>query len=204
MAVEAGRKCTAIRRVLVPREHESAALDAIASRLAGVTIGNPAAEGVRMGAVAGLALREDVRRAVRAITASGRFVHGDPAKVRVVDAAPERGAFLDTLLICADPNAAAPHEVEPFGPAAGVSGSWHKRSIRESRWTYGFQTEASAGSVRGGLGRTGPVVARLQGELTVGTAGRQQIVCADRVGADSRSLQPQGGQQPEGGCRDGG
>ncbi|MFF7643477.1 phenylacetic acid degradation bifunctional protein PaaZ [Streptomyces canus] len=120
MTVKAGQKCTAIRRVLVPHEQESAALDAIASELAGVTIGNPLAEGVRMGAVVSLAQREDVRRAVRAIATSGRFVYGDPEKVRVVDADPERGAFLDTLLVSADPDAAAPHEVEPFGPSATV------------------------------------------------------------------------------------
>jgi oxepin-CoA hydrolase/3-oxo-5,6-dehydrosuberyl-CoA semialdehyde dehydrogenase len=95
-------------------------LDAISSELTGVTIGNPAAEGVRMGAVVSLAQREDVRRSVRRIAESGRFVHGDPDKVRVVGADPERGAFLDTLLISADPEAAAPHEVEPFGPAATV------------------------------------------------------------------------------------
>ncbi|MDX3642854.1 phenylacetic acid degradation bifunctional protein PaaZ [Streptomyces sp. MB09-02B] len=120
MTVKAGQKCTAIRRVIVPREHEAAALDAIASELAGVSIGNPAAEGVRMGAVVSLAQRDDVRRAVRRIAQSGRFVHGDPDKVRVVDADPRRGAFLDTLLVSADPEAAAPHEVEPFGPAATV------------------------------------------------------------------------------------
>ncbi|WP_149823136.1 phenylacetic acid degradation bifunctional protein PaaZ [Streptomyces tailanensis] len=120
MTVKAGQKCTAIRRVLVPREHEAAALDAIASELAGVTIGNPAAEGVRMGAVVSLAQRDDVRQAARQIAKSGRFVHGDPEQVRVVDADPERGAFLDTLLISADPDASAPHAVEPFGPAATV------------------------------------------------------------------------------------
>ncbi|MDX3130084.1 phenylacetic acid degradation bifunctional protein PaaZ [Streptomyces europaeiscabiei] len=120
MTVKAGQKCTAIRRVLVPHTHEAAALDAIAAELAGVTIGNPVAEGVRMGAVVSLAQRDDVRRAVRKIAESGRFVHGDPDKVRVVDADPDRGAFLDTLLISADPDAPAPHEVEPFGPAATV------------------------------------------------------------------------------------
>ncbi|WP_405875444.1 MULTISPECIES: phenylacetic acid degradation bifunctional protein PaaZ [unclassified Streptomyces] len=120
MTVKAGQKCTAIRRVLVPREHEAAALDAVASELAGVTIGNPAAEGVRMGPVVSLAQRDDVRRAARKIAESGRFVHGDPEKVRVIDADPERGAFLDTLLISADPDASAPHEVEPFGPAVSV------------------------------------------------------------------------------------
>ncbi|MEV1069282.1 phenylacetic acid degradation bifunctional protein PaaZ [Streptomyces sp. NPDC050263] len=120
MTVKAGQKCTAIRRVLVPGAQESAALDAISAALAGVTVGNPAAEGVTMGAVVSLEQREDVRRAVRRIAESGRFVHGDPEKVRVVDADPGRGAFLDTLLLSADPDAAAPHEVEPFGPAATV------------------------------------------------------------------------------------
>ncbi|MGW0947624.1 phenylacetic acid degradation bifunctional protein PaaZ [Streptomyces sp. NPDC002623] len=120
MTVKAGQKCTAIRRVLVPGARESAALDAISAALAGVTVGNPAAAGVTMGAVVSLAQRDDVRRAVRRIAESGRFVHGDPEKVRVVDADPERGAFLDTLLLSADPDAAAPHEVEPFGPAATV------------------------------------------------------------------------------------
>ncbi|MEH0551076.1 phenylacetic acid degradation bifunctional protein PaaZ [Streptomyces sp. B21-101] len=120
MTVKAGQKCTAIRRALVPREHELAALDAISAELAGVTIGNPGAEGVRMGPVVSLEQRDDVRRAARAIVESGRFVYGDPGKVRVVDADPERGAFLDTLLISADPDASAPHEVEPFGPAATV------------------------------------------------------------------------------------
>ncbi|MDQ0933260.1 aldehyde dehydrogenase family protein [Streptomyces turgidiscabies] len=120
MTVKAGQKCTAIRRGLVPREHEAAALDAIASELAGVTIGNPAAEGVRMGPVVSLAQRDDVRQAARKIAQSGRFVHGDPEKVRLIDADPERRAFLDTLLVSADPDAAAPHEVEPFGPAATV------------------------------------------------------------------------------------
>ncbi|MBD9725385.1 phenylacetic acid degradation bifunctional protein PaaZ [Streptomyces caniscabiei] len=120
MTVKAGQKCTAVRRVLVPREHEAAALDAIAGELAGVTIGDPTADGVRMGALVSLDQREDVRRAVRTIARSGRLVHGDPDKVRVVDADPERGAFLDTLLVSADPDAAAPHEVEPFGPAATV------------------------------------------------------------------------------------
>ncbi|MEW2398276.1 phenylacetic acid degradation bifunctional protein PaaZ [Streptomyces sp. NPDC046862] len=120
MTVKAGQKCTAIRRVFVPRVQESAALDAIASELAGVTIGNPASRDVRMGPVVSLEQRHDVRRSVRAIAESGRLVHGDPDKVRVVDADPERGAFLDTLLVSADPDASAPHEVEPFGPVATV------------------------------------------------------------------------------------
>lgn len=122
MTVKAGQKCTAIRRVLVPRELGSAALDAISAELSQVTIGYPASQGVRMGPVVSLEQRDEVRRAARAIAESGRLVHGDPAKVQVIDADPQRGAFLDTILISADPEAQAPHEVEPFGPVASVLG----------------------------------------------------------------------------------
>jgi oxepin-CoA hydrolase/3-oxo-5,6-dehydrosuberyl-CoA semialdehyde dehydrogenase len=48
-------------------------------------------------------------------------VYGDPAKVEVVGADPERGAFLSPILLVADdPAAAAPHEVEAFGPVSTV------------------------------------------------------------------------------------
>jgi hypothetical protein len=87
-----------------------------------VTVGHPASRGVRMGPVVSLEQRDEVRRAARAIAESGRLVHGDPAKVQVIDADPQRGAFLDTILISADPEAQAPHEVEPFGPVASVLG----------------------------------------------------------------------------------
>ena len=120
MTVKAGQKCTAIRRILVPREVEPAALAAISAALSAVTIGNPASPEVRMGALVSLAQRDEVRRAARTIAAAGRFVHGDPGKVTLVDADAERGAFLDTILIAADPDAGAPHEVEPFGPVATV------------------------------------------------------------------------------------
>jgi oxepin-CoA hydrolase/3-oxo-5,6-dehydrosuberyl-CoA semialdehyde dehydrogenase len=122
MTIKAGQKCTAIRRILVPRAFEPAALDAISSALSEVSIGNPTSEGVRMGAVVSHDQRDDVRRAVHTIAESGRLVHGDPDKVDVVDADPQRGAFLDTILISADSDAHAPHEVEPFGPAATVLG----------------------------------------------------------------------------------
>ncbi|MGW0424973.1 aldehyde dehydrogenase family protein [Streptomyces sp. NPDC003015] len=89
MTVKAAQKCTAIRRVIVPREQESAALDAICAELAGATVGDLCAEAVRMGSVVSLAQRDDVRRAVRRIAESGRFVHGDPGKVRAADADPE-------------------------------------------------------------------------------------------------------------------
>jgi oxepin-CoA hydrolase/3-oxo-5,6-dehydrosuberyl-CoA semialdehyde dehydrogenase len=120
MTVKAGQKCTAIRRIVVPRTHEDAALEAIAAELSQVRIGNPASEGVRMGALVSVAHREDVRGAVHQIAVSGRLVHGDPEKVEVVEADPVRGAFLDTILLSVDGDAYGPHEIEPFGPVASV------------------------------------------------------------------------------------
>ena len=60
MTVKAGQKCTAIRRTIVPAGTEEAVIEAIAKRLAGVTIGDPAVEGVRMGPLASRAQVRDV------------------------------------------------------------------------------------------------------------------------------------------------
>ncbi|HVD29398.1 MAG TPA: phenylacetic acid degradation bifunctional protein PaaZ, partial [Mycobacteriales bacterium] len=120
MTVKAGQKCTAIRRAFVPAQHLDAVVEAASARLAKTTIGNPAAEGVRMGALAGLEQREEVRRGVKALADAGRIAFGDPEKVEVIDADAERGAFVSPILLVADPERAEPHEVEAFGPVATV------------------------------------------------------------------------------------
>jgi oxepin-CoA hydrolase / 3-oxo-5,6-dehydrosuberyl-CoA semialdehyde dehydrogenase len=120
MTVKAGQKCTAIRRAFVPERHVDAVVEAVSARLARTTIGNPAADGVRMGALASLEQREEVRRSVKALADAGRIVFGDPERVEVVDADAERGAFVSPILLVADPERAEPHEVEAFGPVATV------------------------------------------------------------------------------------
>ncbi|TQM02934.1 oxepin-CoA hydrolase/3-oxo-5,6-dehydrosuberyl-CoA semialdehyde dehydrogenase [Pseudonocardia kunmingensis] len=120
MTVKAGQKCTAIRRAFVPRAHVDAVVEAVSARLARTTVGNPAAEGVRMGALASLDQREEVRRSVKALADSGRIVFGDPERVEVVDADPDRGAFVSPILLVGDPERAEPHEVEAFGPVSTV------------------------------------------------------------------------------------
>src|SRR5690606_7742172 len=64
MTVKAGQKCTAIRRILVPRQHLDAFADRLIQRLEKVTMGDPDEEGVRMGALASLDQKEDVAAAV--------------------------------------------------------------------------------------------------------------------------------------------
>jgi oxepin-CoA hydrolase/3-oxo-5,6-dehydrosuberyl-CoA semialdehyde dehydrogenase len=119
MTVKAGQKCTAIRRAFVPAEQLDAVQEAVAARLAKVTVGNPANPDVRMGALASREQREEVRRSLKALAGVGEIVFGDPEHVDVVDADAERGAFLSPILVrCDDPDEAAPHEVEAFGPVS--------------------------------------------------------------------------------------
>ena len=120
MTVKAGQKCTAIRRVMVPEAMADTVVDALSARLARVTVGNPAHEDVRMGALASLGQREEVRKAIEALRSSADLVYGDPGRVDLVDADAERGAFLSPVLLRARPGALEPHDVEPFGPVSTV------------------------------------------------------------------------------------
>jgi oxepin-CoA hydrolase/3-oxo-5,6-dehydrosuberyl-CoA semialdehyde dehydrogenase len=120
MTVKAGQKCTAIRRAFVPEQHRDAVVEAVSAKLAGITVGAPGADGVRMGALASLEQREEVRRSVKALVDAGRIVFGDPEKVDVVGADAERGAFVSPILLVADAQRAEPHEVEAFGPVSTV------------------------------------------------------------------------------------
>ncbi|MEJ2871078.1 phenylacetic acid degradation bifunctional protein PaaZ [Actinomycetospora sp. OC33-EN08] len=120
MTVKAGQKCTAIRRAFVPAEHQDAVAEAVAERLRTVVVGNPANPDVRMGALAGLEQREEVRRSLKALLDGSRVLFGSPDQVDVVDADAERGAFLSPVLLAADPDSAAVHEVEAFGPVSSL------------------------------------------------------------------------------------
>ncbi|WP_275691297.1 phenylacetic acid degradation bifunctional protein PaaZ [Pseudonocardia broussonetiae] len=118
MTVKAGQKCTAIRRAFVPEEHVDAVVEAASARLAKVTVGNPAS--ARMGALASLEQREEVRRSVKALADAGRIVFGDPDRVDVEDGDADRGAFLSPILLVGDPERTEPHEVEAFGPVSTI------------------------------------------------------------------------------------
>jgi oxepin-CoA hydrolase/3-oxo-5,6-dehydrosuberyl-CoA semialdehyde dehydrogenase len=119
MTVKAGQKCTAIRRAFVPAELIDDVAEAARERLAKVTVGHPSAEGVRMGALASLEQREEVRRSLKALLAVATVIYGDPEHVDVVGADAERGAFVSPILLRADdPLRVEPHEVEAFGPVS--------------------------------------------------------------------------------------
>lgn len=120
MTVKAGQKCTAIRRVLVPRDRVDAVASALRERLAAVVVGDPSLEGVQMGALASLAQQRDVGAQLTRLAADCATVFGarDGFAPRAAD--PARGAFFaPTLLHCPRPHASvAVHDVEAFGPVS--------------------------------------------------------------------------------------
>ena len=120
MTAKAGQKCTAIRRVIVPAAVADEMTEAIAARLATITVGNPGDESVRMGPLASLGQREEVRKAVEALRSSADVVHGDPTSTSGFAGDAERGAFMAPVLLRARAGAVEPHDVEPFGPVSTV------------------------------------------------------------------------------------
>lgn len=122
MTVKAGQKCTAIRRAIVPNAVIDAVGEAAAARLAKVVVGDPRAENVRMGALAGLEQREEVRRSLKALLDATTVVFGDPERVEVVGADADAGAFMSPILLRATGDRSEPHEVEAFGPVSTLIG----------------------------------------------------------------------------------
>ncbi|MCC5991465.1 MAG: phenylacetic acid degradation bifunctional protein PaaZ [Rhodobacteraceae bacterium] len=120
MTAKAGQKCTAIRRVLIPRAQAGAVRDALAARLSQVAVGLPGDETTRMGALASLDQRADVRAAIARLAQDAEIVAGDPDQVQLASGDAEKGAFLNPVLLYADQpmNARAVHDVEAFGPVA--------------------------------------------------------------------------------------
>jgi len=119
ITVKAGQKCTAIRRIIVPHSAMDEVAQALIAKLAQTVVGDPGAEGVRMGALASPDQKADVLSKLRALAGETVTLTGDPETPDLVGAGPE-GAFLKpTLLRCADPDAArAVHELEAFGPVS--------------------------------------------------------------------------------------
>ena len=123
MTVKTGQKCTAIRRAFVPATVLDDVQAAVVERLAPVVVGDPAEPSVRMGPLASLEQREEVRRSLKALLDAGDLAYGDPNHVDVVGADGERGAFISPIFIrCDDATRAEPHEVEAFGPVSTLMG----------------------------------------------------------------------------------
>ena len=120
MTSKCGQKCTAIRRIIVPENLVEDVQIALGKSLAKVSIGNPQAEGVRMGALASKAQVEEVRDRVKELAQTAEIVYGSLDKIDLIDADFEKGAFLSpVLLLEKNPyKNLGVHEIEAFGPVS--------------------------------------------------------------------------------------
>jgi oxepin-CoA hydrolase / 3-oxo-5,6-dehydrosuberyl-CoA semialdehyde dehydrogenase len=122
MTVKTGQKCTAIRKAIVPAAATAAVVGALQAALQKIIIGDPRAEGVRMGPLVSQEQRTDVLERVAELHLEAEIVSGELGRFDVKNADRERGAFVPPLLLlCNDTKASrAIHEVEAFGPVATV------------------------------------------------------------------------------------
>ncbi|MFF0266759.1 phenylacetic acid degradation bifunctional protein PaaZ [Kribbella sp. NPDC004536] len=120
MTSKAGQKCTAIRRVIVPDTMTQDVIEAVRARLTEIRVGDPRDAEVRMGALVSIAQRDEVRKAIHALTTSAKIVCGAPDRVDAVAGDAARGAFMSPVLLRAARGAAEPHDVEAFGPVSTV------------------------------------------------------------------------------------
>jgi len=174
MTVKAGQKCTAIRRAFVPVGLVGEVAAAVSVELAKVVIGNPADKATRMGALASLDQREEVRRSLKALEDAATIVFGHPQRVEVAGADAERGAFISPILLQANDNARRPelHEVEAFGPVSALIGYAGTQDVIEL-------AALGKGSLAGSIVTEDPDFAR---EVILGTApwhGRLLILDED-------------------------
>lgn len=118
LSLKAGQFCTNIRRVFAPDPLLPVLAEAVAARLEGLQIGDPADEAVRVGPLVNSAQQADALQGIASLSAEAAVISGGQ-KVPSL-----QGAFVQpTLLSARDPEGAdALHNVEVFGPCATLMG----------------------------------------------------------------------------------
>lgn len=166
MTTKAGQKCTAIRRIIVPQALVNAVSDALVARLQKVVVGDPAQEGVKMGALVNAEQRADVQEKVNILLAAGCEIRlGGQADLSAA------GAFFPpTLLYCPQPDETpAVHATEAFGPVATLMPAQNQRHALQLAC-------AGGGSLAGTLVTADPQIARQFIADAARTHGRIQIL----------------------------
>ncbi|HMO61085.1 MAG TPA: phenylacetic acid degradation bifunctional protein PaaZ [Ferruginibacter sp.] len=120
MTLKAGQRCTGIRRIFVPENKIEEVYTALGKALQQTVIGNPLNETVRMGSLAGIQQRNEVKAQVQQLLASSQLIYGSLDSVQVVDADAETGAFMSPILLLnQQPHLyEEPHTIEAFGPVS--------------------------------------------------------------------------------------
>jgi oxepin-CoA hydrolase/3-oxo-5,6-dehydrosuberyl-CoA semialdehyde dehydrogenase len=122
VTTKAGQKCTAIRRIIVPADRVEDVQIALGKRLQTTVVGDPAIKEVRMGPLAGISQRNEVKEKVQQLAQTQQIVIGNLDEFEVMGADKERGAFLPPLIFLnTDPFKYTDcHNIEAFGPVSTI------------------------------------------------------------------------------------
>lgn len=122
MTVKAGQKCTAIRRIIVPKKLVEDVQIALGNALDKVTIGDPRLKEVRMGSLISKQQVEAVRSSIADIAKEAEMVYGNLDKIATLGADANKGAFISPVLFRTDNplKNTVIHEREAFGPVSTI------------------------------------------------------------------------------------
>lgn len=121
ITIKAGQKCTAVRRVLIPKEHIEEAAEALKTRLSSIKYGDPQIQGVRMGSLATKLQVTRVQEAVAKLALENEVIHGNIlGESEVLAENPQAGAYFSPLLFVNEQpfKRLSCHTVEAFGPVS--------------------------------------------------------------------------------------
>lgn len=120
MTTKVGQKCTAIRRVIVPRAVMPLVIDKLTQKLARVSYGDPECEGVRMGALASLDQLHDVKAKIAELSVNCELIYSQETQAKGIGC--DKGAFIAPHLFANQTplTDCAAHDVEAFGPVATI------------------------------------------------------------------------------------
>jgi oxepin-CoA hydrolase/3-oxo-5,6-dehydrosuberyl-CoA semialdehyde dehydrogenase len=122
MQQKTGQKCTAIRRIYVPKAKVEVVIELLRERLAGIKVGDPLREEVTMGPVATAQQIRDLREGVKKLETCAKIVFGSNTEVSPIGVPQGKGFFTTPILLHGASPAAgdAAHMHEVFGPVATV------------------------------------------------------------------------------------
>jgi 3,4-dehydroadipyl-CoA semialdehyde dehydrogenase len=123
MTQKTGQKCTATRRIFVPKDSLEAATEALIEQLADIRIGDPRLREVRMGPVASARQLDDVCEGVKRLSSESKPIFGQLGRPNdLVGIDNDKGYFHPILLMRCDDSAQAKHvhTHEVFGPVATI------------------------------------------------------------------------------------
>jgi 3,4-dehydroadipyl-CoA semialdehyde dehydrogenase len=120
MTLKAGQKCTAIRRVLVPRRQLKAFGDAVSARLSSMKVGNPRNPEVTVGPVVNKAQQSSCFEGLAKLKEESDVVFGGETNFQPIDADRQKSSFVQPALLSSRSGLDAKyvHDVEVFGPVA--------------------------------------------------------------------------------------